>query len=52
MHLMGIQLNQLTDERFNQLVAENRIYAVRGSLFVKESECLTLSKQLAKVELE
>lgn len=46
-----IQLNQLTDERFNQLVAENRIYAMEGSLFVKEPQRFTLSEQLSKVEI-
>ena len=47
-----IQLNRLTNERFNQLVAENRIYAIEGSVFIKEPECLTLSEQLSKVELD
>lgn len=35
-----VQLGILTDERFNQLVAENRIYSKDGSLYVKESNRL------------
>lgn len=35
-----IQLQQLTNERFNQLVAENRIYAKEGCLYIKESDRL------------
>lgn len=45
-----IQMNKLTDERFNQLVAENRVYAIEGNLYIKED--LTLSEQLSKVELK
>lgn len=33
-----VQLQKLTDEHFNQLVAENRIYAKDGCLYVKESD--------------
>ena len=33
-----IQLGKLTDERFNQLVADNRIYAKDGCLYIKKSE--------------
>lgn len=32
-----VQLGKLTDERFNQLVAENRIYSKDGCLYIKES---------------
>lgn len=40
-----IQLQQLTDERFNQLVAENRIYAKEGCLYIRESDRLQIISQ-------
>lgn len=33
-----VQLGKLTDERFNQLVAENRIYSKEGCLYIKEAD--------------
>lgn len=33
-----VQLGKLTDERFNQLVAENRIYSKDGCLFIRDAE--------------
>lgn len=47
-----IQMNQLPDERFNQLVAANRIYAMDGKLYIKEQECEVLSEQVSNIEIK
>lgn len=46
-----IQMNQLSDERFNQLIAVDRIYAMDAKLFVKDQECQVPSLQVSRTEL-